>query len=266
MRLARVALGLVSWLVLGFLALPVLVVVPLSLSSVRYYIFPPPGWSTRWYTNFFASQEWHAAIAVSLGVGVMSTAAALVLGTLAALGLAQASFRGKSLVYAAILSPLMVPTIIIAIALYFSLAPLGLVGSPIAIALGHVALGTPYVAIVVAAALERFDPMLERAALSLGAHPLTAFRRVTLPIIRPALLAASFLAFLASFDELIIALFLSGPEMRTLPVQMWRGIRLESDPTIAAVSTLLIGASALVFLVVSLTQLRMARTSPTMRT
>jgi len=189
-----------------------------------------------------------------------------VLGTLAALGLAQASFRGKSLVYAAILSPLMVPTIIIAIALYFSLAPLGLVGSPIAIALGHVALGTPYVTIVVAAALERFDPMLERAALSLGAHPLTAFRRVTLPSIRPALLAASFLAFLASFDELIIALFLSGPEMRTLPVQMWRGVRLESDPTIAAVSTLLIAASALVFLVVSLTQLRMARTSPTMRT
>jgi putative spermidine/putrescine transport system permease protein len=171
---------------------------------------------------------------------------ALVLGTLAAVGLARTSFRGKDVLYAAILSPLIVPTIIIAIGLYFWLVPWHIAGSPVAIVVGHVVLGTPYVIVVVGAALERFDPVWERAALGLGATPAQLMWHVILPIIRPALLSAALLAYLASFDELIIALFLSGPQTLTLPIQMWRGIRFESDPTIAAVSTLLIVVSAVV--------------------
>jgi ABC-type spermidine/putrescine transport system permease subunit II len=248
MNAARVrSLGLAAygWAALGFLALPLLAIVPLSFSSVRFFIFPPPRWSTQWYVNFLTSPEWKGALATSLAIGVSSMLAATVLGTLGALGLARTKFRGKSLLYVAILSPLMNPTIIIAIALYIWFVPLRLIGSPVAIVLGHVTIGIPYVVLVVGAALERFDPSLERAALSLGAHPFLAVWFVVLPVIRPAILSAAFLSFLASFDELLIALFVSGPTVVTLPIQMWRGIRFESDPTIAAASTILLVISIL---------------------
>jgi putative spermidine/putrescine transport system permease protein len=252
MRLAALGLHALSWLVLAFLALPVLIVVPLSLSSVRFFRFPPPGWSLQWYVNFFTSREWLGALSTSFAVGLASMTLAMTLGTLAALVLARTAFRGKGLLMAAILSPLMLPTVIIGIALYFWLAPLRLVGTPAAVVLGHTVLGIPFVTLIVSAALERFDPNLERAALSLGAPPLRAFWYVTFPIIRPALLSAAFLAFLASFDELIVALFLSGPYTITLPIQMWRGIRFESDPTIAAVSTLFLFVSMLALLITQL--------------
>jgi ABC-type spermidine/putrescine transport system permease subunit II len=247
-----IGLGSFAWAVLGFLALPMLAVIPLSFSSVRFFIFPPPSWSARWYVNFFTSSEWIGAFTTSIGIGIASTFTAVVLGTMGALSLARTRFKGKSLLYIAVLSPLMNPTIIIAIALYVWFVPLHLVGTPLAIVLGHVVISIPYVVLVVGGALERFDPELERAALSLGAHPLLAFLFITLPIIRSAILSAAFLAFLASFDELLIALFVSGPSIVTLPIQMWRGIRFESDPTIAAVSTLFLLFSALAVIVIQL--------------
>lgn len=261
----RLGLAAFSWAVLGFLALPVLIVIPLSFSSVRFFVFPPPGWSLRWYVNFFTSREWLGALSMSLALGVLSMLIALGLGTPAALGLARTAFRGKSIVYATVLSPLMVPGIILAIGLYFWLAPIRLIGTPWAIVLGHVVLGVPYVIVVVTAALERFDPSLERAAQSLGANPLRTFLLVTLPIIQPAILSAAFLAFLASFDELIVALFVSGSHTITLPIQMWRGIQFENDPTIAAVSTLFFLVSVLGLAAVQLTRRRAplpARTEP----
>jgi putative spermidine/putrescine transport system permease protein len=251
-RVGAWGLGLFTWTVLGFLALPILIVVPLSFTSVRFFVFPPPGWSFQWYENFFSSREWIGALGTSLILGTASMIGATALGTLGAVGLARAAFRGKGVIMAVLLSPLMIPTIVFAIALYFWFAPLRLIGSPVAIVLGHVVLGVPYVIVVVSAALERFDPTLERAGLSLGAPPLTTFRRVTFPLIRPAMLSGAFLAFLASFDELIVALFMSGPHTVTLPIQMWRGIRFESDPTIAAVSTLFVLISILALAVAQL--------------
>jgi putative spermidine/putrescine transport system permease protein len=259
--IARLAFVLFGWAVLIFLALPIFIVIPLSLTNVRFFAFPPPGWSVQWYVKFFTSREWLGALTTSISLGIASMSIALVLGTLAALGLARTSFRGKSLVYACVLSPLMIPTIVIAISLYLWFAPFGLIGTPTAIVLGHVVLGIPYVTVVVTAALERFDPNLERAALSLGAHPLRAFWLVTLPIIRPALLSGAFLAFLASFDELIVALFVSGPHTVTLPIQMWRGIQFENDPTIAAVSTLFVLVSVLGMLVIQLNRGRAPKSS-----
>lgn len=239
MKLRVSPIAIIAWTILGFMVLPIFVVVPLSFSSVRFFSFPPPGWSLQWYANLLGSAEWRAAILMSLMIGVASTAISLVLGTLAAIGLVRHSFPGKPILYAIVLSPLMVPSIIIAIALYFWFVPLGLVGSPIAIIIAHVLLGTPYVVVTVAAGLKRVDRALERAALSLGASRLQAFLLITLPIIKPAFLSATGLAFLASIDELVIALFLGGTRTRTLQIQMWQGIRFESDPTVAALSSIL---------------------------
>ena len=250
MRLTNLSLATFAWVILAFLATPALVVLPLSLSSVRFFTFPPPGWSTRWYVNFLTAPDWQAAMLTSLGVGIASTIISLILGTLAAMALVRTSFRGRNLLYAVLLSPLIMPTIILAIGLYFTFAPLGLLGSPIVVVIGHVILASPFVIVTMMTALERFDTSLERAALSLGAHPLMAFWRVTFPVIKPSFFAAAFLAFLASFDDLLIALFLGGTRMRTIQLQMWQGIRFESDPTVAAASSFLMVLSLLVFVVV----------------
>jgi putative spermidine/putrescine transport system permease protein len=241
LRLRRISVALFSWTVLAFLALPALIVVPLSFSSVRYFAFPPPGWSLRWYVDFASSSDWRNSLTLSVGVGLAVMSLALALGIPASVALARSAFRGKTALYAVLLSPLIMPTIMIAIALYLWLVRFGVVGSPVAIILGHVIIATPFVVVVLTAALEGLDPNYVRAALSLGAHPIVAFRRVTVPMIRPAVLSAAFLAFLASFDELLIAYFLSGPDVRTLPVQMFRGLRVSGpSPTVAAVSTVLI--------------------------
>jgi putative spermidine/putrescine transport system permease protein len=240
-RIGRSLLAVFSWAVMAFLALPSMIVIPLSFSSVSYYVFPPPALSLRWYQDFLGSSDWRYALTLSVVIGLVSMVLAMALGTLAAIALARSSFRGKTILYPALLSPLIVPTILIAISLYLWLVRFHIVGSPLAIALGHVVVATPFVVVVVTAALEGLDPNYARAALSLGAHPLVAFVRVTAPIIRPALLSAAFLAFLASFDELLIAYFLSGPDVWTLPIQMFRGLRVSGpSPTIAAVSSLLI--------------------------
>jgi putative spermidine/putrescine transport system permease protein len=251
-----------AWVVLAFLALPALVVIPLSFSSVRFFVFPPPGWSLRWYANFLTAPDWQLAIFISVGLGLASTLIALVLGTLASLALVRYRFRGRNLVYALLLSPLIMPVIILAIGLYFTFAPLGYVGSPVVIVVGHVILAAPYVIVTLMAALERFDITLERAALSLGCPPWQVFLRVTFPVIRPAFLAAAFLAFLASFDDLLIALFLGGPQMKTIQLQMWQGIRFESDPTIAAASSILMVVSLIVFVAVQAQTRRSLRETP----
>lgn len=239
----RSALSILAWAILCLLALPVFVVVPLSFSSVRFFAFPPPGWSLDWYANLATSREWHEALLTSLGIGAGATVLSLALGAPAAVALVRYRFAGRGLLHAVLLSPLIIPTIILAIGLYYAAAPLGLVGRPWAIALVHVVLAMPYVLVTLTAALERLDPSLERAAQSLGASPVHAFWLVTVPLIRPSVLSAAFLAFLASFDDLVVGLFLSGSATRTIQIQMWQGIRFESDPTIAAMSSVLIAAA-----------------------
>lgn len=247
MRWRSAALSMLSWTILLLLALPVLVVIPLSLSSVRFFAFPPPGWSLQWYVNLVTSRDWHEALLTSLWIGLAATVLALAIGAPAAVALVRYRFFGRGLVHAVLLSPLIIPTIILAIGAYYTAAPLGLVGRPWAIALLHVVLAMPFVLVTLGAALERIDPSLERAAQSLGASPALAFWLVTVPLIRPSLLSAAFLAFLASFNDLIVGLFLSGSATRTIQIQMWQGIRLESDPTIAAMSSLLIVVALLGF-------------------
>ncbi len=252
------AIATLSWTVLALLALPVFVVLPLSFSSVRYFAFPPPGWSGQWYANLLASRDWHEALVTSGGIGAAATLGAMLLGMPAAVALVRYRFPGREWLYAVLLSPLIMPTIIFAIGMYFTAAPLGMLGHPAVIALAHVVLGVPYVIVTMVAALERFDTSLERAAQSLGAGPILTFWLVTLPVIRPSVFAAVFLAFLASFDDLIIGLFLGGSTTRTIQIQMWQGIRFESDPTIAAMSSILIVAALAGFALVQ-AQARLAR-------
>jgi putative spermidine/putrescine transport system permease protein len=226
-----------------FLALPVLIVVPLSFSSGTYLQFPTPGWSLRWYTAFLFNPEWTGAALLSLRVGAFVTILALALGTPAAIGLAKLRLSSRRLINALVLSPLIVPGIIVAIGTYFAYAQYGLVGNPLALVLAHTCLAVPFVVINVSAALTGVDTRLQQAAANLGADPAGVFRRVTLPLIAPGLFAGAVFAFITSFDELLVALFLSGTGAVTLPRRMFDEIRYDIDPTIAAASTLLIATT-----------------------
>jgi len=227
-------------LIFAYLLFPILVVIPLSFSSGKYLTFPPPGFSLQWYMNFFTRSAWTDSAWLSIWVGLAVTALSTLLGTPAAIGLVRGKFAGKKLVNALILSPVIAPGIIVAIGLYFAYASYGLVGRPLALVLGHTALAVPFVVINVSSTLYGVDRRLEYAALSLGASPWATFRQVTLPLIRPGIFAGAVFAFITSFDELLVALFLSGTTAVTLPRRMWEQIRFDIDPTLASVSTLLI--------------------------
>lgn len=236
----RFPLYLFGLLAVGFLVAPLLIIIPLSFSSAQFLSFPPPSFSNQWYRVILTRPQWTDAFGFSLQVALLSTAVTLVLGLLAAVALVRGRFRFKPLLYGAILAPMIVPTIITAAALFFFFSRLHLTGNPEVIALGHSVLALPLAVIIISATLQGFDIRLEQAAISLGASPLRAFLLVTLPLISPAVVSAALFAFLTSFDELLISLFLAGPESTTLPVRIWNSVLLEVEPTVAAVSTLLI--------------------------
>ena len=236
-------LWLICALVLAFLVLPILVIVPLSFSSGTFLTFPLPGFSLRWYEELFTSAPWQLSLRNSLIVAAATTALATVLGTLASLGLARAGFPGKALLMAVLISPMVVPLVIVAVGVYFFFAPLGLTSSLVGLALAHTALAVPFVVITVSATLQGLDPNQARAAASLGASPAVAFFRVTLPLILPGIVSGALFAFVTSFDEVVVALFVTGPAERTLPRQMFNGIRENISPVIAAAATLLIALS-----------------------
>lgn len=252
-------LRLVSGLVLCFLVLPIAVVIPLSFSSAEYLSFPPPGFSLRWYAHFFADPEWTDALWLSVWVGLVVMFLSVLLGTPAAFALVRGRIRGARLINGFILTPVIVPGIIVAVGVYFFYARIGLVGSPLGLVLAHTCLAVPFVVINVSATLYGFDERLEHAAMSLGASPWVTFRTITLPLIRPGILAGAVFAFITSFDELLVALFVSGSSAVTLPRRMWQQVRFNIEPTIAAVSTLLIVFTTLLLLSAELLRRRSAR-------
>jgi putative spermidine/putrescine transport system permease protein len=237
---ARIALLTFTGLVLLYLVFPVFIVAPLSFSSAKYLQFPPPGLSLQWYQSYFSRPDWVEATWLSVRIGVITATLATILGTGAALALTRGRFRGKDAINSFIVSPLIIPTIIVAIGVYFFYARIRIIGSPFALALAHTALAIPFVVINVSATLEGFDERLEWAAMNLGANRWQTFFKITLPIIRPGVFAGALFAFSTSFDELIVALFVSGTGAVTLPRKMWESLRQDIDPTIAAVSTILI--------------------------
>jgi len=253
-RMARAGLGTLTALVLVFLVAPIVIIVPLSFSSGSFFHYPLPGFSMRWYHDFFTSSFWLPSVWNSLIVGSTATVLATVLGTLAALGIWRSRFPGQALVLALLISPMVVPSIIVAVGVYFAFAPLGLTDGYSGLILAHTTLAVPFVVVTVLATLSGFDRTLLRAAASLGAPPVTTFRRVTLPLILPGVLSGAVFAFAASFDEVVVALLLAGPGQRTLPRQMFAGINDNISLTITAAATMLIAVSLV--LMVAVGQLR----------
>jgi putative spermidine/putrescine transport system permease protein len=225
--------------VLAFLIAPVLSIVPLSFNAGSYFSYPLTGYSLRWYEKALLNPDWQRAFLNSLGIGAMATLLATILGTLAALGLSRPNFPWRSVIMPLLISPMIIPVVVVAVGFYLVFAPLGLTDSYTGVVLAHAALGTPFVVITVTASLLSFDRNLVRAAAGLGAAPWTAFNRITLPLISPAVATGAIFAFATSFDEVVVILFIGGPAQRTVPRQMWSGIREAIDPSILAVATLL---------------------------
>lgn len=242
----------VAWCAIAFLMAPIPIIILVSFSSAQYLTFPPPGFSLQWYERFLGSSEWVHSIWISFQVAVFSAVLTMVLATMAAIPMVRADISRKSLIYAILLAPMIVPVIITAIALYFVFAKAGLTGTVLSITIGHTIVVLPLAFVVLSSTLQGLDPRLEKAAISLGASPLVAFRKITLPLLTPGILSAGLFSFLTSFDELIIPLFLGGPTTQTLAVRIWNSVVMEIEPTISAVAVLLIGMTVVAMVLVSL--------------
>jgi len=240
------------WLVLVFMIMPNFVVFPISFSSATYLEFPPKEWSLRWYHEYFGRAEWVSATLRSFEVGLCVTFVSIILGSLAAYGLVRGRFPGKNFINAVIISPMIAPILVTAVAVFMLFARLRLNGSLIGFVIAHTVVATPFVVIVMSASLRGVNIELEQAAMNLGANRFTTLRRVVFPMALPGKISSGLFAFLISFDELIIAIFISTPKMNTLPKILWDGIRTEINPTIASVSTLLITMSVIVLVSVAL--------------
>lgn len=235
--LGHVLLSAFAGLVFLFLMLPLLVVFPISLSSASYLQFPPPGFSLQWYQRYLDDPAWIESTIRSLQAAALCTALSMALGVPLAFAVVRSRWWGMRVLDRLAAAPIIVPTIIFSIALYGVFARLQLIGQWYGVALAHTVLALPFVVILVGAGLRTFDEAQEQAAAGLGASWAVAVWRITLPQLRPSLVSAGFLAFVSSFDELVVAMFLSGASM-TLPKKMFDNIMTEIDPTIAAVSVL----------------------------
>lgn len=226
--------------IVAFLTSPLIVVVILSFSASPFVVFPPPGLSLQWWQKLANATDWHQSFFFSLQLGVAAAFIATVIGTMGAFWLVRTKFMFKKMLFLFSLSPLMVPVVIIATSLYVFEARLKILGTFGGLVIGHVLLSVPYVIVVMAAALRNFDASLEPAAAVHGARPLQVLRLVTLPILKPALLTAGLLAFLTSFDELLVGIFLLGRQTPTLPIKFWADIKYQIDPLLSAASTLIV--------------------------
>ncbi|WP_027896722.1 ABC transporter permease [Zestomonas thermotolerans] len=265
-RLGRLLLKLGSWLVLLFLILPILVIVPLSFNSEPFFSFTegmltlqPEAYSLRWYQEVFTDPRWILAIKNSFIIGIFATLLSTVLGTCAAVGLAREEMPLRRFITALLLSPMIVPLIITAAGMFFFYSDFGLAGTYPGVIIAHAALGTPFVIITVTATLVGFDYSLVRAALNLGATPLRAFFDVIMPLIRPGVISGALFAFITSFDEVVVILFMAGPQQRTIPRQMFSGLREQINPSILAIATLLILVSIALLVTIELLRRRAER-------
>lgn len=249
-----------------FLIAPLLVIIPLSFNAQPYFTFTPEmlalqpeAFSGRWYRDIIENDQWLHSIRNSFVIGIAATFMATGLGTLAALGLASPAMPYRRTIMAVLISPMIVPIVITATGMYFFYSSIGLSQTHLGIILAHTALGIPFVIITVTATLSGYDQNLTRAALSLGAPPHVAFFKVTMPIILPGVVSGGLFAFVTSFDEVVVVLFMAGFEERTIPRQMWSGIREQISPTILAVATSLVLVSIALLTAVELLRRRSER-------
>jgi len=253
-------------LIFCFLIIPIIIILPLSFNAQPYFSFTPEmlslnpdGFSTRWYEKFFTDPAWQQAVRNSLFIAFFSTIISTFLGTLAALGLSQKEFPLKTTIMGILISPMVVPLIISAAGMYFFYAKMNLSSTFLGVILAHAALATPFVVITVTATLTGFDHSLTRAAANLGSSPTNTFFRITVPLITPGVISGALFAFITSFDEVVVILFVGSVGQRTIPWAMFSGIREEISPTILAVATLLITFSIILLTMVELLRRRNER-------
>lgn len=246
------AFYVICGLIFLFLILPIIVIIPLAFNAEPYFTFTdamlkldPEGYSLRWYNELINSEEWMSSIRNSFFIAIISTIIATALGTIAALGLNRKQMPAKGLIMAILISPMIVPLIISAAALFSFYARINLANTYTAIILSHVVLGIPFVVITVTAALSGFDQQLIRAAQSLGANQTTTFFRVILPLLLPGVISGALFAFITSLDEVVIVQFLAGPEQTPMTVRMFSGLRENISPTILVLATILVAISIL---------------------
>ncbi len=265
-RIWYYAFRLICALIFFFLMAPILIMLPLSFNAQPYFTFTremltfdPAGFSLRWYVDVFTSASWLRSIGNSFVIGIASTLLATTLGTLAALGLSRSQLPFRGLIMGILISPMVVPLIISAAGMFFFFSSINIAQTYLGVILAHTALGTPFVVITVTATLVGFDHTLTRAAAGLGAPPTTVFRRVTMPLILPGVISGALFAFITSFDEIVIVLFIAGVEQRTIPREMWSGIREQISPSILAAATILVLVSVALLTVVELLRRRSER-------
>jgi putative spermidine/putrescine transport system permease protein len=251
-KAADAAVRISTACILFYLVVPIFVIVPLSFTSGSLLVLPIPSFSIKWYEDFATNPLWTQATFNSVVIALVTMVLATALGTTAALGLNRASPRIRRLVSGLLVTPLVIPLVITAVAFFYFLSALGLVGTFSGLIIAHTLLALPFVVITVTAALKNFDANLVRASASLGAAPLLTFRRVTLPLIFPGILSGAVFAFVTSFDEIVIAIFLGTAELRTLPRQIFSGATETVTPTIAAAAVILLVSSISLMAVVEL--------------
>jgi putative spermidine/putrescine transport system permease protein len=257
------AFRVICYSIFFFLLAPILIMIPLSFNAQPFFTFTremltlnPEGFSLRWYEDFLGSASWRRSIQNSFIIGAAATVISTSLGTLAALGLSRSEMPYKGLIMGLLISPMIVPLIISAAGMFFFFSSINIAGTYLGVILAHAALGVPFVVITVTATLVGFDHSLTRAAANLGASPTRTFFKITMPLILPGVISGALFAFITSFDEIVVVLFVAGVEQRTIPREMWSGIREDISPTILAVATILVLISIALLTVVELLRRR----------
>ncbi|MGP3712824.1 ABC transporter permease [Brucella sp. RRSP16] len=236
-----------------FLLAPILVVVPLSFSNDNYLTFPPQSWGVRWYAEMLHHETLIQAFWISLGIASVVTVLSLLAGIPAAYAIRRYQFRGREAVLNLFTAPLLLPSIVLGLAILLVFVRLELLGTFTGLVIAHLIVTTPYVIRIMITAFSTLPPSIEEAATMLGASPFTVFRRITLPLMMPGLVASSALSFLLSFDEVVISLFITGPRMTTLPVEIFNYVESRTDPMTASISVVLIAATLLIIFVIERT-------------
>ncbi|CAN7379267.1 ABC transporter permease [Pararhizobium sp. LjRoot238] len=252
-------LGGWKWILLGitgltaaFLILPIVFIAALSFGSSQWLIFPPPSWTLKWYEAFFADPRWLEAAGTSFSIAAMVTVLSVLIGLVASFGLVRGRFIGKEGLRALFLTPMILPVVVLAVALYAFFLRIGLNGTVTGFVIAHLVVALPFSILSITNALEGFDKSIEDAAVLCGASPLEAKLRITLPSISHGLFSAAVFSFLTSWDEVVLAIFMASPTLQTLPVKIWATLRQDLTPVIAAASTLLIVVTIALMLLVAL--------------
>lgn len=245
-------LSAITVLVALFLLAPILFIAVLSFGSSQWLIFPPPGWTMKWYQDLFSDPRWLASAWTSAKVATAVTVLSVVFGLLASFSLARGTFAGREALRALFITPMILPVVVLAVALYAFFLRIGLNGTMTGFILAHLVLALPFSIIAISNALEGFDKAIEDAAILCGAHPWEARLRVTLPAISHGIFAGAIFSFLVSWDEVVVAIFMASPTLQTLPVKIWTTLRQDLTPVIAAASTLLVLFTTVLMLLAAL--------------